>query len=124
MISEELKRENLEGKSIVQLNQLCRDHSVKGVIGRPKRDMIAYMVAFNEGRPVDEVIAEQPQTPPAAGQTGEGESSSGGWVDLSQIQAEESQPEASQPEASQPETQSEESTEENTPETQQAAQAE
>ena len=88
---EDLRRENLEGKTIVELNQLCRDHSVKGVIGRPKGDMINYMVAFNESRPVEEVMAEQgqtPQTPPAQSAETSEPSGSGGWQNLDEVQSE------------------------------------
>jgi len=107
MVSEELTRENLEGKTIVDLNQLCRDHEVKGVIGRPKGDMVNYMVAFNEGRPVEHVMAEQGQAPPETVQppaesgtpgsepaAGEGTE---GWQDLSEV-TEETET-ASEPEA-------------------------
>jgi len=105
MVSEELTRENLEGKTIVDLNQLCRDHEVKGVIGRPKGDMVNYMVAFNEGRPVEGVMAEQgqasPETvqPPAESGTPGSEPAAGegteGWQNLGEVTEEA----ASEPEA-------------------------
>jgi len=88
-----LKRENLVGKSVTELNQLCREHSVKGVIGRPKKDMIEYMVAFNEGRKIEEAPAAQPAAPaqpaaqvetPAASNPADKKE---GWVSLDQVQS-------------------------------------
>jgi len=114
MVSEDLRRENLEGKTIVDLNQLCRDHDVKGVIGRPKGDMVNYMVAFNEGRPVEVVMAEQgqaqPETvqPPAESETPGSEPAAGsgteGWQDLSEVTEETTQEAEETPEAPTPET--------------------
>jgi len=114
MASEDLRRENLEGKTIVELNQLCRDHSIKGVIGRPKGDMVNYMVAFNENRPVEQVMAEQgrqaPPVPPASETPQAGESGGSGWQNLDEVQAEseqaapQTQSEPTQEEASEEET--------------------
>jgi hypothetical protein len=124
MVSEDLRRENLVGKSIVELNQLCRDHTIKGVIGRPKGDMINYMVAFNENRPVEEVMAEQGQTPPPTStpETGTSESGSpgGGWQNLDEVQTQtESESEQTQSEPA-PEAQTQEESQEETPQEQPA----
>jgi len=83
-----LKRENLVGKSVTELNQLCREHSVKGVIGRPKKDMIEYMVAFNEGRKIEAPAAqvETPQAPAAPAPEGNPAEKKEGWVSLDQVQ--------------------------------------